>query len=181
MGALTIHNLQPGPMLFQNHPETVHQIFAGMIAANVTFVILGLLFARFFAQVINIDRTYLVPLIFACCLVGSYAINNVLYDLVTCAVFGFIGYIMIRYDFPVAPMVLAQILGGMMESNYRRALTMSRGDPTIFLTRPITVVILLLAAFTTIVAVRRQRQALQMEEKLAAEAAAAASREGRQG
>ncbi len=167
MGALTIHNLQPGPMLFQNHPETVHQIFAGMISANVVFVILGLLFARFFAQVINIDRKFLVPLIFIACLVGSYAINNVLYDLVTCAVFGFIGYIMIRYDFPVAPMVLAQILGGMMESNYRRAMTMSRGDPTIFLRRPITVVILVLAVFTTVVAIRRQQQALRQEAELA--------------
>jgi putative tricarboxylic transport membrane protein len=164
MGALTIHNLQPGPLLFQNHPEVVHQIFAGMILANVTFVVLGLFFARFFARVINIERGYLVPLIFVCCMVGSYAINNVLYDLVTCVIFGFVGYLMIRYGFPVAPMVLAQILGGMMESNCRRALVMSRGDPTIFLTRPITVTILLLAAFTTVVAVRRQRQALRQEE-----------------
>ena len=163
MGALTIHNLQPGPMLFQNHPEVVHEIFAGMILANIAFVVLGLGFARFFAQVINIDRKYLVPLIFVCCMVGSYAINNVFYDLVTCVIFGFLGYLMIRYDYPVAPMVLAQILGGMMESNYRRSLAMSQGDPTIFLTRPITVVILVLAAFTTIVAVRRQRQALRQE------------------
>jgi putative tricarboxylic transport membrane protein len=96
-------------------------------------------------------------------MVGSYAINNVLYDLVTCAVFGFLGYLMLRYDFPVAPMVLAQILGAMMESNFRRALTMSRGDPMIFFTRPITVVILALAVFTTFVAVRRQRQALRQE------------------
>jgi putative tricarboxylic transport membrane protein len=161
MGALTIHNLQPGPMLFRSYPEVVHQIFAGMILANVAFVVLGLLFARFFAQVINIDRTYLIPLIFISCMVGAYAINNVFYDLVTCVVFGFVGYLMMRYDFPVAPMVLAQILGAMMESNFRRALAMSRGDPTIFLTRPITVTILVLAAFTTIVAVRRQRQALQ--------------------
>jgi putative tricarboxylic transport membrane protein len=163
MGALTIHNLQPGPMLFQNHPETVHEIFAGMILANICFVILGLAFARFFAQVINLDRKYLIPLIFICCMVGSYAINNVFYDLVTCVIFGVLGYLMIRYDFPVAPMVLAQILGGMLESNFRRALTMSRGDPTIFLTRPITVVILVLAAFTTVVAIRRQRQALKQE------------------
>ncbi len=163
MGALTIHNLQPGPLLFQNHPETVHQNFAGMISANAVFVILGLIFARFFAQVINIDRKFLVPLIFICCMVGSYAINNVFYDLVTCVICGFVGYIMIRYDFPVAPMVLAQILGGMMESNFRRALTMSRGDMSIFFTRPITVTILALAAFTTIMAVRRQRDALRQE------------------
>ncbi len=163
MGALTIHNLQPGPLLFQNHPETVHQIFAGMISANIVFVILGLIFARFFARVINIDRKFLVPLIFICCMVGSYAIDNVFYDLVICVVFGFVGYIMIRYDFPVAPMVLAQILGGMMESNFRRALTMSRGDATIFFTRPITLTILILALFTTIMAVKRQREALKLE------------------
>ena len=168
MGALTIHNLQPGPMLFKNQPEVVHEIFAGMILANITFVVLGLIFARFFAQVINLDRKYLTPVIFICCMVGSYAINNVFYDLVTCAVCGFIGYLMIRYDFPVAPMVLAQILGGMMESNFRRALAMSRGDPMIFLTRPITVTILVLATVTTIVAVRRQRQALRLEEEAAA-------------
>jgi putative tricarboxylic transport membrane protein len=155
-------------MLFQNHPETVHQIFAGMISANVVFVILGLLFARFFAQVINIDRKFLIPLIFIACMVGSYAINNVFYDLATCAIFGIIGYVMIRFEYPVAPMVLAQILGGMMESNYRRAMTISQGDATVFFTRPITVVILLLAAFTTIVAVRRQNQALKQEaEQLA--------------
>jgi putative tricarboxylic transport membrane protein len=167
MGALTIHNLQPGPMLFKNQPEVVHQIFAGMILANITFVVLGLIFARFFAQVINLDRKYLTPVIFICCMVGSYAINNVFYDLVTCVVCGFIGYLMIRYDFPVAPMVLAQILGGMMESNFRRALVMSRGDPLIFLTRPITVTILVLASVTTIVAVRRQLQALRQAEAAA--------------
>jgi putative tricarboxylic transport membrane protein len=163
MGALTIHNLQPGPMLFQGHPDVVHQIFAGMIAANVVFVILGLIFARFFAQVINVDRTYLVPLIFVTCMVGSYAINNVLYDLATCAIFGFLGYLMLRYDYPVAPMVLAQILGGMMESNYRRAVVMFHGDVTLFFTRPIAMTILALAAFTTIVAIRRQRAALKQE------------------
>jgi putative tricarboxylic transport membrane protein len=135
-------------MLFQGHPEVVHQIFAGMIAANVVFVILGLIFARFFAQVINIDRKFLVTLIFITCMVGSYAINNVLYDLATCAIFGFLGYLMIRYDFPVAPMVLAQILGGMMESNYRRAVVMFQGDVSMFLTRPIALTILALAAFT---------------------------------
>jgi len=126
-------------------------------------VILGLIFARFFAQVINVDRRFLIPLIFITCMVGSYAINNVLYDLVTCAIFGFLGYLMLRYDYPVAPMVLAQILGSMMESNYRRAVVMFHGDVTLFFTRPIALTILALAAFTTIVAVRRQRQALKQE------------------
>jgi putative tricarboxylic transport membrane protein len=101
-------------------------------------------------------------------MVGSYAINNVLYDLVTCVIFGFLGYLMIRYDFPVAPMVLAQILGGMMESNYRRAVVTFHGDVSQFLYRPIAMTILVLAAVTTYVAVKRQREALKQEaEQLA--------------
>jgi len=167
MGALTIHNLQPGPLLFRDHPDLVHEIFAGMITANIVFVILGLTFARFFARVININRRYLIPLIFICCMVGSYAIDNTLFDLATCVFFGFIGYLMMRYGYPVSPMVLAQILGAMMESNFRRSMAMSRGDPLIFVTRPIAVTILALAAFTTVVAVRRQRRALQEEAALA--------------
>jgi putative tricarboxylic transport membrane protein len=163
MGALTIHNLQPGPLLFRDHSELVHQIFGGMIVANFMFVILGLTFARFFARVINIDRRCLVPMIFIACMVGSYSINNVLYDLATCVFFGFLGYLMIRYDYPVSPMVLAQILGAMMESNFRRSLVMSRGDPSILVTRPIALTILILAAFTTITAIRRQRRALRAQ------------------
>ena len=163
MGALTIHNLQPGPLLFRDHSELVHQIFGGMILANFMFVILGLTFARFFARVINIDRRYLVPLIFIACMVGSYAINNVMYDLVTCVVFGFIGYLMMRYDYPVSPMVLAQILGAMMESNFRRSLVMSQGDPSILVTRPIALTILILAVFTTVTAIRRQRKMMRAQ------------------
>ena len=163
MGALTIHNLQPGPLLFRDHQELVHQIFGGMILANFMFVILGLFFARFFARVINIDRRYLVPLIFIACMVGAYSINNVMYDLVTCVCFGFIGYLMMRYDYPVSPMVLAQILGAMMESNFRRSLVMSSGDPLILVTRPIALTILILAVFATVTAIRRQRRTSQVQ------------------
>ena len=166
MGALTIHNLQPGPILFRDHSALVHQIFAGMIVANLIFVIFGLTFARFFAKVINIKRQYLIPLIFIACMVGSYAINNNFFDLATCVFFGFLGYLMIRYDYPVSPMVLAQILGAMMESNFRRSLAMSRGDPLILVTRPIAVTILVLAIFTTVTAIRRQRSALRQQAVL---------------
>jgi putative tricarboxylic transport membrane protein len=96
-------------------------------------------------------------------MVGSYAINNVMYDLVTCVVFGFIGYLMMRYDYPVSPMVLAQILGAMMESNFRRSLVMSSGDPLILVTRPIALTILILAVFTTFTAIRRQRRMMRAQ------------------
>ena len=176
MGALTIHNLQPGPLLFQDHPDLVHQIFAGMITANIVFVILGFMFARLFAKVINVDRRFLVPMIFIACMVGSYAIGNDIFDTITCVFFGFIGYVMIRYDYPVSPMVLAQILGVMMESNFRRSMAMSQDNLLILVTRPIALTILVLAAFTTITGIRRMRKSAEMEERIAAEAAAAAAR-----
>jgi putative tricarboxylic transport membrane protein len=86
---------------------------------------------------------------------------------------------MIRYNYPVSPMVLAQILGVMLESNFRRSMAMSQDDLLILVTRPIALTILILAAFTTISGIRRQRKVLQMEEELAA--AAAAARAGRPG
>ncbi len=175
MGAMTIHNLQPGPLLFVDHADLVHQIFAGMIMANFVFVILGLTFARFFAKVISVDRRFLVPLIFLACMVGSYAIDNDIFDMITCVAFGFLGYILIRYEYPVSPMVLAQILGVMLESNFRRSMAMSRGDLSILVTHPIALTILLLAAFTTVTGILRQKKSLEMEARLAAEAAARAA------
>ncbi len=155
MGALTIHNLQPGPLLFQDRPDLVHQIFAGMISANVTFVILGLLGARLFAKVVQIDRRVLVPLVCLLSLVGAYAIDNNPFDVWVTLAFGVIGWLMQRNGFPVSPLVLAVILGGMMESNLRRTLVMGLGSPTIFLSRPIALAILALAVITLWAVIRR--------------------------
>jgi len=176
MGALTIHNLQPGPLLFRDHADLVHQMFAGMITANLVYVILGLTFARLFSKIVNVPRRFLIPLIFTTCMVGSYAINNDIFDTMTCVCFGFVGYVMIRYDYPVSPMVLAQILGVMMESNFRRSMAMSRDNLLILVTRPISLTILILAAFTTVTGILHQRKSAKLEERIAAEAAAARER-----
>jgi putative tricarboxylic transport membrane protein len=106
-------------------------------------------------------------------MVGSYAIDNDIFDMITCVFFGFIGYVMIRYDYPVSPMVLAQILGTMMESNFRSSMAMSQDNLLILVTRPIAVTILILAAFTTITGIRRMKKSAELEARIAAEAAAA--------
>jgi putative tricarboxylic transport membrane protein len=155
MGALTIHNLQPGPMLFQERPDLVHQIFAGMISANITFVILGLVGARLFAKIVQIDRRVLVPLVCLLSLIGAYAIDNNPFDVWVTLVFGVVGWLMQRNGFPVSPIVLAVILGGMMESNLRRTLVMGLGSPAIMLDRPIALFILALAAFSLFAVIRR--------------------------
>lgn len=158
MGALTIHNLQPGPLLFQDRPELVHEIFAGMIFANVAFVAFGLLGARVFALVVNVDRRILAPIVCLLSLVGAYAIDNNPSDVMVTLAFGAIGWLMQRNGFPVSPLVLAVILGGMMESNFRRSLVMAQGHLGFALTRPIALVILALAALTLWAILRRVGQ-----------------------
>jgi len=159
MGALTIHNLQPGPLLFQDRPDLVHQIFAGMICANVAFVIVGLVGARLFAFVVRVDRRVLVPIICLLSLIGAYAIENNPMDVWVTLIFGVVGWLMQRNGYPVSPLVLAVILGGMMESNLRRALVMGQGDVAIFLDRPIALAILAAAALTFVAVIRRMRRA----------------------
>jgi putative tricarboxylic transport membrane protein len=173
MGALTIHNLQPGPLLFQDRPDLVHQIFAGMICANVAFVIIGLLGARLFAKVVQVDRRVLVPIVCMLSLVGAYAIDNNPMDVWVTFVFGVLGWLMQRNGYPVSPLVLAVILGGMMESNLRRSLVMGHGNVSIFLERPIAIGILLAAGLTFWTVMRRIRRAAAAaaRDKAAAELA----------
>jgi putative tricarboxylic transport membrane protein len=158
MGALTIHNLQPGPLLFQDRPDLVHQIFAGMICANIAFVIIGLFGARIFASVVQVDRRILVPIVCLLSLIGAYAIDNNPMDVWVTLIFGVVGWLMQRNGYPVSPLVLAVILGGMMESNLRRALVMGQGDVAMFLDRPIALAILAAAALTFVAVIRRMRR-----------------------
>ncbi len=158
MGALTIHNLQPGPLLFQERPDLVHQIFAGMICANVAFVVVGLLGARLFASVVQVDRRVLVPIVCLLSLIGAYAIDNNPMDVWVTFGFGVVGWLMQRYGYPVSPLVLAVILGGMLESNLRRSLVMGQGSMELFLGRPIALGILAAAAITFVTVLRRMRR-----------------------
>ena len=155
MGALTIHNLQPGPLLFQERPDLVHEIFAGMICANIAFVIVGLLGARLFASLVRVDRRTLVPVVCLLSLIGAYAIDNNPMDVWVTLAFGIIGWLMQRGGFPVSPLVLGVILGAMMESNLRRALVMGQGDVGMFLDRPIALGILAVAALSLVAVLRR--------------------------
>lgn len=157
MGALTIHNLQPGPLLFQDRPDLVHEIFAGMICANIAFVIVGLLGARVFASLVRVDRRTLVPVVCLLSLVGAYAIDNNPMDIWVTLIFGVIGWLMQRGGFPVSPLVLGVILGLMMESNLRRSLVMGQGNLGMFLDRPIALGILALAVLSLIAVLRRIR------------------------
>lgn len=142
LGALMLQGLTPGPLLFVRSADTIFGIFAGLIVCNIVMFIMGSIGIRFFYRVTSIKPAFLYSTIFALCCVGSYAINSRLYDVFACLGFGLLGYFMQKLKFPLAPVVLALILGPLAEFNLRRGLLATGGDISMFLFRPITLVLL---------------------------------------
>lgn len=154
LGALMIHGLRPGPLLLQDHAVEVYAIFAGLFVINIIMMVLGIAGARQFARVLNMPKQALTPIILTLCFVGSYAVQNNIFDMRVTLIFGLIGYLMLKLDFPVAPMVLAFILGPIAENNLRLALTMNRGDFTVFFRKPISAAFLILALLSIVYSLR---------------------------
>lgn len=169
LGALTIHGLQPGPLLFRDHLDVIYPIFAGMILAQFILLIVGLSGARFFARMINVDRRILTPIIFFLCVVGSYAMRFSFFDVGLSMIIGVIAYFMEYYGYPVSPILLALILGPMAEQNLRRSLIISHGDPLIFFKRPISAVLIIIAMFVMISSYYRIKKAMEREAQIVAE------------
>jgi putative tricarboxylic transport membrane protein len=142
LGAFMIHDLNPGPQLFVNHPDIVYGIFASLIVGNVIMLMLGLLGTRFFVKVVTVPDSILYPMIFIVAVMGSYSISYSLFDVGACIGFGIIGWIFKRYGYPVAPVVLGIVLGKMIEENFRRAVMMDGW--TIFFTRKLSLIVLIL-------------------------------------
>jgi putative tricarboxylic transport membrane protein len=143
--AFQIYNLQPGPLLFVNSPELVWALIASLYIGNVMLLILNLPLIRLWVKILSIPRPILYGAILVFATLGVYSVANSLVDVLIMYVIGVIGFFMRRYDFPVGPMILGVILGPLMEQQFRRALQISQGDLSIFITRPISLVILLLA------------------------------------
>lgn len=150
VGAFMIQGLRPGPLLYRDHPELVYGIFAGLIMANIAFYLLGMFGARIFAQVTRIPYRILLPLIMVFAVVGSYAENNSLFDILLMLIFGIVGYFMKKFEFPTSPLVLALVLGPLTESSFRRGLIMSQGNWSIFIARPISLVLIIIGLITLI-------------------------------
>ncbi|WP_078593836.1 tripartite tricarboxylate transporter permease [Evansella clarkii] len=150
LGALMIHGMRPGPMLFADNAEMVYTLFAGMFIAAVLVTIFGLLGVKLFTKVLYVPKHILLPTILILSIVGAYSINNNFFDVYVMLIAGVIGYFMKKYGFPASPLVLALILGPMAESEMRRALVMSEGSYAIFFTRPISATLIALAVISMI-------------------------------
>jgi putative tricarboxylic transport membrane protein len=165
LGAFVIQGLQPGPMLYKEHMDIVYQIFAAMMVAQIAMQFIGMAGIRLFAKVILVERAILTPTIFVLSMVGAFAMRSNVFDVYTTLAFGILGYIMMRYDYPLSPILLALILGPMAESNLRRAMVISSGDPAILVSRPIAVGLMVLAVVSLVLAIRGHRR---VEARLAA-------------
>ncbi len=159
IGALMLHNIQPGPLLFQTNGEIVYGIFAGLFIACIAQLILGLIGVPLWIKVISAPKPLLLSVIAVISVVGSYGYNNSIVDVWIMFGFGLLGYILKKLDFPASPIILALVLGGILEENFRRALIISGGDYKIFITQPISASLLAMAVLSLLSPVLMNRLA----------------------
>ncbi len=133
LGALMVHNYQPGPIFFRENLDIVYPLFAGMILAQVVLLIVGLSFARFFSKLLTLDRRVFTAIIFLLCIIGSYSMQFNSFDVFLALGVGIFAYFLEYYRYPLSPILLAFILGPIAEQNLRRALQISHGDPLTFI------------------------------------------------
>jgi putative tricarboxylic transport membrane protein len=146
LGAFIIHGLQPGPLLMIQRPDVFWGIVASMYIGNAMLLVLNMPLIGIWVQVLKLPYRILFPLILMFCIVGVFASGNATFDVVLMVVFGVLGYLMRKFGYEPAPLVLAFVLGPMLENNLRKSLILSHGDFQIFIARPISAVCLLLAA-----------------------------------
>ena len=146
MGALIMYNVQPGPLLFTDHPQVAWGLIASMFVGNVMLLILNMPLVRVFAKIISTPPKYLLPIIIAISVFGVYSVQNSIFDLWILFLSGMIGYFLVKNDYPLAPVLLGLVLGPMMENNMRNALVDSSGDWSVFITRPLSGVLLIASA-----------------------------------
>jgi putative tricarboxylic transport membrane protein len=145
LAAFQGYGLQPGPLLFEKDPQLVWGLIASLYVGNVMLLVLNLPLAPLWVRLLMIPRPWLYGGIMVFALLGAYAMNQSVADLVLLMIIGVIGYVMRVYDFPVAPVLVGMILGPLAEQQLRRALSISQGDPSVFVTRPIALGLLLVA------------------------------------
>jgi putative tricarboxylic transport membrane protein len=145
--ALIIHGIRPGPLLLQEHPSLFWGVLGSMYIGNVMLLGLNLPLIGLWVRLLKVPYQYLAVAVAIICAIGAYSVKNNVFDVGAMVAFGIIGYLMRKGGFPAAPLLLAMILGRMLERSLQQALTMSGGDLTVFIRKPISAGLLLVAAF----------------------------------
>jgi TctA family transporter len=168
VGAMTIHNIQPGPQVMTSNPQLFWGLIASMWIGNLMLVILNLPLIGMWIKLLTVPYRWLFPAIVLFCAIGVYSTNNNTFDIWLVGLFGVIGYIFILLGCEPAPLLLGFILGPMMEENLRRALLLSRGDWSVLVTRPLSAGLLAGAAFLIVIvalpSIKARRQEAFVED-----------------
>ena len=151
VGAMTIHNIQPGPQVMTSNPELFWGLIASMWIGNLMLIVLNLPMIGIWIKLLTIPYKWLFPSIVLFCAVGVYSENNNTFDVWMVAIFGIVGYLFLKLKCEPAPLLLGFILGPMMEENLRRALLLSRGDWSVFVTRPLSAGLLVVAGLLLVI------------------------------
>jgi len=168
VGAMTIHSIQPGPQVMTSNPQLFWGLIASMWIGNLMLVILNLPMIGIWVKLLQVPYRLLYPGILVFCCIGTYSLQNNVMDIYLSVLFGVLGWIFVKLECEPAPLLLGFILGPLMEENLRRALLLSRGDPGVFLTRPLSATLLACAAVLLVIValpmVRKSRQEAFQEE-----------------
>ncbi len=168
VGAMTIHNIQPGPQVMTSNPALFWGLIASMWVGNLMLVVLNLPLIGIWIKLLTVPYRLLYPAILLFCCIGVYSLSNSTFDIYVTAAFGLLGYVFSKLECEPAPLILGFVLGPLMEENLRRAMLLSRGDPTVFVTRPLSLVMLVVAAALLLVIIapniRRKRADVFVEE-----------------
>jgi putative tricarboxylic transport membrane protein len=169
LGAFIIHGLQPGPLLMTQSPDVFWGIVASMYIGNVMLLVLNMPLIGMWVQVLKVPYPLLFPLILMFCIVGVFSSNAAVFDVFVMVLFGAIGYLMRKFGYEPAPLVLAFVLGPLLENNLRKALILSRGDFMTFIERPISGVCLVFAVLMLVVpllpSLARRREAIALDQE----------------
>jgi putative tricarboxylic transport membrane protein len=165
LGALIIHGIQPGPLFVTANAPIAYGMFAAYVLAHPLMLIIEAMFIRFAIRVVDIRLHILAPVILVLCVIGSYALNNIIENVWTFFIFGALGYLMVKTGFPLAPLILGVILGDMIETNYIRAV-MTDSDWTLFFTRPWSGAMLVLSIVSVVYSLWQRRRAAKRKDAL---------------
>ncbi|MEW6697891.1 MAG: tripartite tricarboxylate transporter permease [Bacillota bacterium] len=150
LGAFILHGIKPGPLLFTDQATLVYTIFIGLFLCNFLVLFIAKPFISVFSNIIRIPYSILGPVILLLCIVGSFAIRNSILDVWLTLIFGLVGYVMEKYNFPLAPVILGVVLGGMAEEELRRSLIVSNGSWDVFFQSPIAAVLLVASVISVV-------------------------------
>jgi len=168
LGAMTIHNIQPGPQVMVSDPSLFWGLIVSMWIGNIILILLNLPLIGIWVKLLKVPYRFMYPAILVFCCIGVYTVNNSIFDVYITAGFGIIGYLFYKLGCEPAPLLLGFVLGPMMEEYFRRAMLFSRGDFTTFLTRPISLGLLIAAALLLVIvalpAVKKSREEVFVEE-----------------